>query len=522
MTRLVLPTVILLAAASLLAYSARGAFIRAMSVQVVPVLVKGIPQDAPSNAATGGGDALATRAAPGGAVVAQAPGWVEAAPYPVNVPALADGVVREVLVLEGERVEANQVVARLIDDDARLAARMAQADVAERQAAVDAATAALEGAQSEWDNPVERTRAVAAAEAMLAEAEAELAQVPAEVREKQAMADEAADELARKGRLLEIGGVSEAELTRLRLRVQSLEAAAEAARQGEGVMRARVDLARADAKAARDSLRLRISEQAELARARASLTETRAAAARAGVSAEEADLRLSRMEVRTPMSGIVLERLAEPGTRLMSGGLEANGANVVRLFDPARLQVRSDVAIADGARIGAGQPAQIVVDVLPDRTFSGTVTRLVGQANIQKNTIQAKVAIDDPDEMLRPEMLARVKFLSAGWATQTAGGGRGPAAGGAERSGNGSVRLLAPRELLVDVDGDHAAGWVVDQVRSKATKRRLVLGAAADDGWVEVVEGLRPGDLLIAPLPGLKEGSKVKITSEAVLGGGAS
>ena len=52
--------------------------------------------------------------------VTEAAGWLEADPFPIYVPALAPGIVKEVLVLEGEPVEAGQVVVRMIDDDARL------------------------------------------------------------------------------------------------------------------------------------------------------------------------------------------------------------------------------------------------------------------------------------------------------------------------------------------------------------------------------------------------------------------
>lgn len=47
----------------------------------------------------------------------QAPGWLEAAPFATACTALTDGIIAEVLVLEGDRVEAGQVVARLVRRD---------------------------------------------------------------------------------------------------------------------------------------------------------------------------------------------------------------------------------------------------------------------------------------------------------------------------------------------------------------------------------------------------------------------
>ena len=181
-TRVFLPAGLLLTAGALLAYAARDALVPATPVRVVPVVVR-----AALGTGISGGQEFA-----GGATV-QAPGWVEPDPHPVSVAALADGVVKEVLALEGQAVEAGQVVVRLVDEDARLAVARAEADVAAKEAELAAARAALAAAQRDWDNPVERRRAVASGEAMLAEAAAELERQPLEVEAEQARADELAE-----------------------------------------------------------------------------------------------------------------------------------------------------------------------------------------------------------------------------------------------------------------------------------------------------------------------------------------
>ena len=96
--------------------------------------------------------------APGRSV--QAPGWLEADPFYVACTSLADGVVDEMLVLEGDYVEEGQVVARLVDDDASLALARAEADLAVGRARLDVAGAELAAAETDWEHPVERERAV--------------------------------------------------------------------------------------------------------------------------------------------------------------------------------------------------------------------------------------------------------------------------------------------------------------------------------------------------------------------------
>src|SRR5687767_8177023 len=112
LVRIGVPLVILIAVAGLFAYAARGLVAPAIDVWVAPVVAK--PAAGPAGS---GGEPGA------GAVLTQAPGWIEPAPYPVLAPALTEGVIREVLALEGDRVEAGQVVARIDDQDAKLALR---------------------------------------------------------------------------------------------------------------------------------------------------------------------------------------------------------------------------------------------------------------------------------------------------------------------------------------------------------------------------------------------------------------
>jgi len=110
LTRVVVPAAIILGALGLLAYAARESLRSAVDVTVAPVVL-----------VSGTGGAIGRVGEGGHQEVVQAPGWIEADPYDVGVPALATGVLKELLVLEGQRVVAGQVIAKLVDDDAKLA-----------------------------------------------------------------------------------------------------------------------------------------------------------------------------------------------------------------------------------------------------------------------------------------------------------------------------------------------------------------------------------------------------------------
>jgi RND family efflux transporter MFP subunit len=422
----------------LLGYAARSTLWPAVDVWVVPVVAK-----------AGGGAPSASASPPGGPnpaparVLVQAPGWIEADPYAVSVPALVEGVIKEVLVLEGQAVEAGQVVARLVDDDARLAADLAAAGLEERESEVRQVMAALAVAVSH--------------------------------------VEEARDEVDRKRKLVAAGGVSEGQFARLQIRLQSLEQEAEAARTA--------------------------------------VATAQAAARTHAVMCEQARLALSRTEVRAPSAGVVLARLVEPGSRAsMSGKPDAGGMSgtVVRLYDPAKLQVRADVPLADVAKIGVGTPAEITTEALPDQVLHGAVTRVVHEANIQRNTVQVKVAIENTAPTLKPEMLTRVRFHAGNSGTAPGGSAAQP------QAADGGLRLFVPIGVLSPMDDSRAQVWLVQQSSSRqrtVVKRHditIVPGSeAAAGGYAEVSGGLRAGDRLVINAPAsLTPNARVRVLGE--------
>ncbi len=481
-TRVLLPGLLFGAVLGVLAYGARDVLLPSIPVRVVPVISK-------------------TVAGGGGSVTVQAPGWVEADPYARAVSALTDGIVSEVLALEGEAVAAGQIVAKLVDDDARLALRRASAELDARDADVATAEATLLAAQREWDHPFELQRRLAAAEATLAEKRAELARLPLEVAAEAAkLAEQQAAHLGLQ-RLFDGQQLSELELERSTRRVEAQRAALDAMRARGPVLDALAAAAAAEARAAKAALELRIPERRAVDESTADLERARAASAGAAAMCDEAKLRLARTEIRSPSDGVVMIRLVEPGSKLMLQENSPTSAQVVRLYDPRHLQVRVDVPLADAATIVPGQRADVVVHVLPDRTFAGRVTRFVHEADLQKNTLQVKVAIENPTPEIKPEMLARVRFL---------------ATASADASGISTQRVFVPEALVQKGADGRGQVWLADQVANRAELRAVTLGHGRIDGEIEIVDGLQPGDrVIVDPPPSLRAGKRIAITAAA-------
>ena len=477
-SRVLLPLCIVLATAGVLGFAARDWLRPTIGVYVVPVMPRPVshaPADPSSIPVTAPLQAAHSPAAENlGQLLVQAPGWIEPAPYATTVAALAEGVIREVLVLEGQSVSAGQLVATMIDDDARLVMRAADAVVRQRNIDIDRARAA-----------------VATAEAMVAV--------------ERAFAAETRDEITRKRELAAAGLVGAGEFARLELRLDGQEAKIVAAK--------------------------RLVDETRLTTAQAE-----AAHALAVVVAEEAALRLSRMQIVSPGDGVVLSRLIGPGSRISMGGTASESAGtgtgagagmpgaVLRLYSPASLQVRVDVPLADAAKVAVGARAAVTTEALPDQVFSGTVTRIMQEANIQRNTVQLKVSIDKPSPVLKPEMLTRVKLYPAAGSsarqtshTDQAARTSGSAGAGASAGALDGYLLLAPIAAVFNTAGGKGWVWLVDgsSGQTLARKREVATEQTAEPDFAAITSGLQISDRLIVDAPAdLQDGARITVLGE--------
>ncbi len=130
LTRYVLPLAILAGFVGLFGWAARESFLPAHPITVTPVVVSRaeIKQE--------------------GTPLFQAAGWVEPRPTPVLASSLAPGVIRELLVIEGQHVDQGEPVATLIDTDAKIALADAQARLEMQKGELDRAEATLVAAQT--------------------------------------------------------------------------------------------------------------------------------------------------------------------------------------------------------------------------------------------------------------------------------------------------------------------------------------------------------------------------------------
>lgn len=369
-------------------------------------------------------------------------------------------------VTEGSRVRAGEVVAELYAAEYEAAVRRAEADLASAQAEVARAQAEFESARAELE-PLRGAVASAQAEQLSAAAESEWDRL----------------EQARIERLVGERVFSERELDRARTSALGSAAREQAAEQA---------IANARAAVASGESRALASERA-LEVARAQLEAQRAAL-------ELARATLDKTYVRAPFDGIVVLKDAEVGEVVSPNSQSGSNArgSIVTMVDLDSLEVQAEVPETSIKSVRPAGRATIFLDAFPERAYAGRIDRIWPTANRQKATIEVRVAFEQPDERLRPEMGVRVVFEPEDAASQP----QPPALRG----------LIVPDAALVQLDGR----WGVFRLERNVARFQAVELGERRSGRTIVKSGLAHGDrVVLDPPPELEDGERVRLQSSS-------
>lgn len=296
----------------------------------------------------------------------------------------------------------------------------------------------------------------------------------------------------------------------LKFQLQRGKADQWAASQNASAASPQVAVAEAQAKAAEASLknaredrdrlvtlsRSGAATRAELDRANnnVAMLEAQTASAQAHVRALRIDLaarssgsnatvsemaaRLADTEVRSPIDGVVLVRLVEPGELVPLNG------SLFKIGDVSKLVLECSVDEADIGRLSVGKKAAVSLYAFPKQVFRGEVFDILPDADRAKKAFLVKVRLSDGPPNLRSGMSAEVNIVVD----------EHPDA------------LLAPAEA---VDATNSV-WLVQG--NRVEKRAIQIGVR-DMLRVEVLSGLAAGDqVVVAGMDALEPGTKVKTT----------
>ena len=482
-TRYVLPVGVLLGFAVVVAWAARDSLLPAKEVTVVPVLVtRTLEQQA--------GTPLFTSA-----------GWIEPSPYPTQVTALAEGVVEKLLVIEGQEVKKGEPVAELIRRDSELAVTHVHAEVEMRAADLESARAQLTAAETKLAQPVQLDAALSETEAMLARAQTELGNLSLQIEAADARVKIVKSDLDGKK---EVGEaiITRRAIQRAESEYDSAVAMRDELKQRGPRLQKEIDALTRRKDAVAKQRELKTDEIRAVAEAKSLVASAEAKLHQVMAEEDIAKLRLERMIVKSPATGRVLARVAREGTRLMGLKSESDqdSSTVVTLYNPDKLQVRADVRLEDVPRLRPNQPVKIET-AASSQTLDGHILVVTSSADIQKNTLQVKVAIDHPPPQIKPEMLVKVTFLA-----MTEDQPKSDAQKQKER-------IYVPKSLVGSDDAGNFV-WIADQAANVARRRPVKTGGNGRENSIEV-EGLSPADKVIAGgRDGLSDSQRIHIKGE--------
>jgi len=169
-----------------------------------------------------------------------------------------------------------------------------------------------------------------------------------------------------------------------------------------------------------------------------------------------------------PIGGVVVDRQVGPGQYLQSG----SSTPVFTIADPRSVWLLANVREADSGLVHLGQSVEVRVLAYPQRVFKARVTYVAALVDPVTHRLPVRAEIENLDAALKPEMFANFRILT----------------GAASNS-------PAVPEAAIIYEGELAHVWVLSGDGLLAY--RSIRTGRNNDGLVEVLDGLKPGEKIV-------------------------
>jgi RND family efflux transporter MFP subunit len=216
--------------------------------------------------------------------------------------------------------------------------------------------------------------------------------------------------------------------------------------------------------------------------------------AEAGVRA--AQVQLDYCTVRAPFAGVITAKAAQVGEIVspLSAGGGFTRTGVGTIVDMDSLEIEVDVTESYINRVQPKQPAQAVLDAYPDWQIPARVIAIIPSADRGKATVKVRVALEQKDPRILPDMGVRVSFMEE---ARSADAPPPPPPRGA----------LVPGSAIVKRDGKDVV-FAVEGDRARA--RTVTLGQSFGD--LRLAEGVAVGARVVRQPPAeLADGARVQV-----------
>jgi HlyD family secretion protein len=226
-------------------------------------------------------------------------------------------------------------------------------------------------------------------------------------------------------------------------------------------------------------------------RAQLSYAREEVQAARARVVMATRDL--ENCTIHSPFAGIVVSKDAQIGEIVspVSAGGGFTRTGIATIVDMNSLEIEVDVNESYIANVKVGQKVVATLDAYPEWKIPATVRTLIPTADRQKATVKVRIAFDQLDPRILPDMGVKVAFMTE----------ETPSQGTTQAVvvPKGAVRETEGKPLVFVLNGD------------SVERRAVKLGKIAGDS-VEILAGLTEGEQLVVDGPSdLRDGQRVKV-----------
>ena len=411
----------------------------------------------------------------------------------INLGANAQGLITDVMVKEGDRVRRGQVVAR------------------------------IESIQASADVQAQRA-SVASAEADSAAAEAGLKVQDDTIRTQQATIDRSSADLDlakvnfdRYQQLYKAGVVPKADFDQ---RKAAYDSAVAALREAQTRM---------------DQLK---SQKAQ-SQAQIQSSQRRVAQAQAGLTRVN-DI-LAKHDVIAPLDGIVTNLPVRIGETVVPGIQNSAASSVMTIADMSLITAEVKVDETDIVNLELGQKADVSIDAIPDKKFSGHVIE-IGNTAILRSTGQVAsssatssteakdfkvvVALDNPPDEIRPGLSCTAKIVTAtrrevlsipiqALTVRQKGELEDAAASKQKQKDTGRpVDLAQQKERKEEITGV----FVVKNEKAEFRKVETGITGSTD---IEVLSGVQPGEEVVIgsyqAIRTMRPGARVKVDNRNIV-----
>jgi cobalt-zinc-cadmium efflux system membrane fusion protein len=179
----------------------------------------------------------------------------------------------------------------------------------------------------------------------------------------------------------------------------------------------------------------------------------------------------STLLVPSPISGRIITRNAAPGFLTQPG----NAPAPYSVADLSTMWMIANVIESDAPAYKLGQEVEVRVPAYPDTVFHGHVTTLGSMIDPNSHRQLVRSEIADPQHLLRSGMFASFVI----------------------RMGNPARSTAVPVEAVVREGDGTMTVWITAD-RRRFVKRTVQVGIQQQDGWSQILEGLEPGEFVVA------------------------